>query len=68
MKDNPKYVEALKQKGTFYLPYLPYYNEQQLKAAYPEVDEFFRLKRLYDPHEIFTNYFYEKYSHGNNWR
>jgi hypothetical protein len=27
----------------------------------PRVDEFFAAKRIYDPEEIFTNKFYEKY-------
>ena len=47
--------------GTYYLPYQLYYTPEQLRAAYPEVDEFFTLKRKYDPNGLFTNKWYEKY-------
>ncbi|MEZ4104074.1 MAG: FAD-binding oxidoreductase [Candidatus Paceibacterota bacterium] len=47
--------------GTYYLPYQLYYSPKQLRAAYPEIDDFFALKRKYDPNELFTNSFYEKY-------
>lgn len=47
--------------GTFYLPYQLYYSPEQLRAAYPEIDDFFALKVKYDPIELFTNSFYEKY-------
>jgi len=47
--------------GTYYLPYQLYYSSEQLRAAYPEVDNFFALKRKYDPKELFSNSFYEKY-------
>jgi decaprenylphospho-beta-D-ribofuranose 2-oxidase len=48
--------------GTFYLPYLPYYNKAQLKRAYPEIETFFQKKKEYDPKELFMNSFYAKYS------
>ena len=47
--------------GTFYLPYQLHYSPEQLRGAYPEVDEFFALKRRFDPIELFSNAFYEKY-------
>lgn len=50
--------------GTFYLPYQLYYSPEQLRAAYPEVDDFFAQKRVYDPDELFTNKWYEKYGHS----
>ncbi len=52
---------SLSLDGTFYLPYLPYYDLEQLRMAYPESRDFFMLKRKYDPNELFTNYFYQKY-------
>jgi len=51
--------------GTFYLPYQLFYTKEQLRKAYPEVDDFFLTKRKYDPSEVFTNKFYEKYGRGS---
>ena len=48
-------------KGTFYLPYQLYYSPDQLRAAYPEIDEVFAAKRVSDLDGLFTNTFYEKY-------
>jgi FAD/FMN-containing dehydrogenase len=47
--------------GTYYLPYQLFYSGQQLHNAYPGIDGFFAAKRRYDPSELFTNKFYEKY-------
>jgi FAD/FMN-containing dehydrogenase len=47
--------------GTFYLPYQLYYSPEQLRAAYPEIDDFFARKQKYDPLGLFTNKWYEKY-------
>jgi len=52
---------AISLNGTFYLPYQLYYSVEQLRAAYPEIDDFFALKKKYDPEERFSNAFYEKY-------
>jgi FAD/FMN-containing dehydrogenase len=52
---------ALGLEGTYYLPYQLFYSEDQLRKAYPRVDEFFAAKKTYDPGELFTNKFYEKY-------
>jgi FAD/FMN-containing dehydrogenase len=52
---------ALGLDGTYYLPYQLFYSKEQLRKAYPRVDEFFATKKTYDPHELFTNKFYEKY-------
>ncbi len=48
--------------GTFYLPYQLYYSEKQLHKAYPEIDGVFATKMRYDPTELFSNKFYEKYA------
>ena len=53
-----KVIEA---GGTFYLPYKLYYTKEQLKQAYPAIDDFFRLKKQHDPNGLFSNTFYEKY-------
>ncbi len=52
---------AITEGGTFYLPYVLYYDKSELSAAYPNIDEFFDMKRQYDPTELFMNGFYAKY-------
>ncbi len=52
---------ALGLDGTYYLPYQLFYSRDQLRRAYPRIDEFFSAKKTLDPDEIFTNKFYEKY-------
>lgn len=47
--------------GTYYLPYQLYYSPEQLRRAYPEIDDFLKRKEIYDPGTLFTNKFYEKY-------
>lgn len=54
---------ALKNDGTFYLPYLLDFNESELRRAYPMVDDFFAAKRRFDPSKEFTNDLFSKYSH-----
>ena len=53
---------ALKEGGTFYLPYLLDYRSDQLVQAYPMISGFFALKRRYDPGVRFSNEFYSRYS------
>lgn len=52
---------ALSIGGTYYLPYQLYYSQDQLRKGYPEIDNFFAIKRKYDPITLLTNKFYEKY-------
>jgi FAD/FMN-containing dehydrogenase len=52
---------AIGLHGTYYLPYQLYYSQEQLQQAYPEITAFFAAKRRYDPDELFSNKFYEKY-------
>jgi hypothetical protein len=52
---------VLSVDGTYYLPYQLYYSRDQLRRAYPHVDAFFSAKRKYDPEELFSNKFYNKY-------
>jgi FAD/FMN-containing dehydrogenase len=53
---------ALGLDGTYYLPYQLFYSKEQLRQAYPRIDEFFAAKKTYDPGGLFVNKFYEKYS------
>lgn len=48
--------------GKPYLPYQLYFTKAQLQKAYPNIDEFFELKKQYDPELVFANTFYNKYS------
>ena len=47
--------------GRHYLPYRLHATPEQFREAYPQADEFFELKRKYDPRELFQNRFYLKY-------
>ncbi len=53
---------ANKFGGRFFLPYQLSYTKDQLQKSYPQIDEFFSAKKVYDPKVILTNTFYEKYS------
>lgn len=53
--------EAIKNGGSYYLPYRMVFTHEQFEAAYPMAREFFDLKRKYDPGELFSNGLYSKY-------
>ncbi|HWC20636.1 MAG TPA: FAD-binding oxidoreductase [Terriglobales bacterium] len=53
---------ALSVGGRYYLPYRLHATDDQFRKAYPQSAEFFRLKKQYDPHEIFQNQFYLRYA------
>ncbi|KAB7705965.1 FAD-binding protein [Bacillus aerolatus] len=66
MKQTEKVVRkmidvTLEHNGSYYLPYYSYPTKEQLHTAYPRSEEFFQMKRKYDPDERFTNFFYEEY-------
>ncbi|MBZ4034937.1 FAD-binding oxidoreductase [Flavobacterium sp. 17A] len=52
---------AIKNNGTFYLPYRLHIHKNKMRKVYPQADEFFRQKKKYDPKELFQNQFYEHY-------
>jgi len=52
---------AQRAGGTYYLPYQLFYSRDQLQKCYPEIDDFFAVKKKYDPSGLFSNKFYEKY-------
>jgi len=52
---------ALKNQGTFYLPYRLHISREKLRLVYPQTDEFFKLKKIYDPQALFSNQFYLHY-------
>jgi decaprenylphospho-beta-D-ribofuranose 2-oxidase len=55
---------ALEYGGTHYLTYQLYPTPAQLHRAYPNARQAFERKRFYDPNEIFTSQFYQKYGHA----
>jgi len=55
---------ALEQGGTYYLTYQLYPTPEQLHRAYPNARHAFERKRFYDPGELFSSQFYERYSHS----
>lgn len=52
---------ALKNGGTFYLPYRLHISPEKMRKTYPQADNFFKLKLKYDPEELFSNKFYQHY-------
>ena len=48
--------------GRYYLPYQLFYSKEQLKKAYPEIDDFFAVKKKIDSTGLFENTWYQKYS------
>lgn len=52
---------AIKNDGTFYLPYRLHIDKEKMRKAYPQTDRFFELKKKYDSEELFQNKFYEHY-------
>ncbi|KMJ60472.1 hypothetical protein AB685_00965 [Bacillus sp. LL01] len=52
---------ALEQKGTYYLTYQLFPTDDQIRQAYPQLDEFFDSKKQFDQEERFYHYFFERY-------
>ncbi|NUS10214.1 MAG: FAD-binding oxidoreductase [Streptomyces sp.] len=53
---------ALGAGGTYYLSYHRYASGEQLRRAYPAIDDFFRYKRKLDPDGTFSNQFWTQYA------
>jgi FAD/FMN-containing dehydrogenase len=54
---------VLEHGGTYYLTYQLYPTPEQLHRAYPNARHAFERKRFYDPGEIFSSQFYQRYGH-----
>lgn len=52
---------AIRNGGTFYLPYQIHATPEQFHAAYPRAEELFRLKEKFDPQFRFRNKLWETY-------
>jgi decaprenylphospho-beta-D-ribofuranose 2-oxidase len=53
---------ALKHGGTFYLTYARDVDVEDLKRAYPRIEEFFQAKRRFDPENRFASRFFQLYA------
>ena len=51
----------LSEGGAYYLPYQPHATADQFRAAYPNADRYFAVKREVDPENRFQNKLWEKY-------
>ncbi len=52
---------GLKRTGRYYLTYHRHARRDQVEACYPQLPDFLRLKRTYDPHERFQSDWYRHY-------
>jgi FAD/FMN-containing dehydrogenase len=52
---------GLQYGGSYYLTYHRWAERRQVLAAYPEFPEFLRLKRRFDPAEVFQSDWYRHY-------
>lgn len=52
---------AISVGGTYYLPYQLLATNEQIHKAYPRLDEYFAIKKKYDPTNKFTNALWDKY-------
>jgi decaprenylphospho-beta-D-ribofuranose 2-oxidase len=53
---------CLEYGGRYYLTFDIIASPDQFRRAYPQWSEFFALKRKYDPDEMFSSVFYQKYA------
>jgi len=57
-----KMIDAIiEEDGAFYLPYQPHASVAQFRAAYPNAEKYFSVKREVDPDNRFQNKLWEKY-------
>lgn len=54
-------ARAVEQGGSFYLTYHRWATREQVSKCYPRMAEFLRLKRSYDPSEVFESDWYRHY-------
>ncbi len=52
---------ALQRGGSYYLTYHRYARRDQVGGCYPQLPQFLRLKRQYDPEERFQSDWYRYY-------
>lgn len=52
---------AIKRGGSFYPTYRRFAERRQIETCYPQFQEFLRLKKQYDPDELFQSNWYRHY-------
>jgi FAD/FMN-containing dehydrogenase len=52
---------AIESAGSYYLTYHRWASREQVEKCYPQMAEFLRLKRRYDPGEVFQSDWYRHY-------
>ena len=52
---------AIEFSGSYFLTYHRWATRRQVETCYPQLAEFLRLKRRYDPHEVFQSDWYRHY-------
>lgn len=52
---------AIRHRGKFYLTYHRWATKQQVAACYPQFAQFLKLKKKYDPEELFQSEWYRHY-------
>jgi FAD/FMN-containing dehydrogenase len=52
---------AIEYSGSYYLTYHSWASREQVETCYPQLPEFLRLKRQYDPAEAFRSDWYRHY-------
>ena len=52
---------AIRHGGSYYLTYHRWARQDQVEQCYPQMREFLRAKRRYDPDEIFQSEWYRHY-------
>jgi FAD/FMN-containing dehydrogenase len=52
---------AIEFSGSYFLTYHRWATRRQVETCYPQLPEFLRLKRRYDPHEVFQSDWYRHY-------
>jgi len=53
---------ALKNNGSYYLPYLMCATKEQFNKAYPQFKKLLEIKKIYDPTNKFQNMLFKKYA------
>ncbi|MEE8624199.1 MAG: hypothetical protein V3T19_02550, partial [Acidiferrobacterales bacterium] len=53
--------QAIEYGGSYFLTYHRWADRRQVEACYPQMADFIKLKKRYDPHEMFQSDWYRHY-------
>ena len=54
---------AIEYGGSYFLTYHRWADRRQVETCYPQMADFIKLKKHYDPHEMFQSDWYRHYRH-----